>query len=376
MKFYIISGEASGDLHGSNLIRELKILDPGAEFRCWGGDLMEKQGAVIVKHFRDLAFMGFMEVVLHLGTIAGNFRFCKKDILEYRPDVLILIDYPGFNLKMAAFAHANGIRVFYYISPQLWAWRASRVKMIKANVERMFVILPFEKEFYDEHHYEVDYVGHPLLDVINEDLKFTPREDFLLKNKLNDLPLIALLPGSRKQEIQNVLEILLSVPPAMKNYQFVIAGSPSVGPKFYEQIIGNRDIRVIFNQTYDLVKHAYAAVVTSGTATLETALIGTPQVVCYRANAFSYMIAKRLVKIGFISLVNLIMKRELVKELIQDNLTDKRLVYELKSITENEVVRQRIIYSYESIKERLGGKGASGRVANLMIQYLTDNAVN
>ncbi|MCX6251082.1 MAG: lipid-A-disaccharide synthase [Bacteroidetes bacterium] len=376
MKFYIISGEASGDLHGSNLIRELKKLDPVAHFRCWGGDLMEQQGATIVKHYRDLAYMGFFEVVLHLYTIAKNITFCKKDLLNYRPDVLILIDYPGFNLRIAEFAHSNGIKVFYYISPQLWAWRSSRVKIIKANVDRMFVILPFEKEFYDEQHYQVDYVGHPLLDIINEDLQYTDRKTFLEKNKLTGMPIIALLPGSRKQEIQNVLEILLSITPAMKNYQFVIAGSPSVDLKFYKQFIGKSDVKVIFDQTYDLLKHSEAAAVTSGTATLETALIGTPQVVCYRANAFSYMIARKLVKVGFISLVNLIMKRELVKELIQDNLTDKRLIYELKATLDDKAIRQRIIYTYQSLKERLGGKGASERTATLIIQYLKDIEVN
>jgi lipid-A-disaccharide synthase len=370
MKYYIIAGEASGDLHASNLMKELKKLDREAIFRCWGGDLMEKEGAQLIRHYRDLAFMGFLEVVLNFGAILNNIRFCRKDILAFHPDVIILVDYPGFNLRIARFARTKKIRVFYYISPQLWAWRPARVKIIKETVDRMFVILPFEKEFYQKFNYEVDWVGHPLLDVINEDLLIPDKKVFLEKNHLTDSPVIALLPGSRKQEIQNILGIMVSVLPDFKQYQFVIAGASSLKEDFYRKICPDKNVKIVFNQTYALLKHSDAATVTSGTATLETALIGTPQVVCYKGYKLSYMIARKIVKVPYISLVNLIMQRESVKELIQDRLTERNLTSELKKILESPPNRNRIIQEYRELKEKLGGKGASARTARLMIQYL------
>jgi lipid-A-disaccharide synthase len=370
MRYYIIAGEASGDLHASNLMRELKKLDHEAVFHCWGGDLMEKEGAQLIRHYRDLAFMGFLEVVLNLGAILNNIRFCKKDILAFHPDVIILVDYPGFNLRIARFARNNNIRVFYYISPQLWAWRPSRVKIIRETVNRMFVILPFEKEWYKKFRFDVDYVGHPLLDVINEDLQIPDKKVFLEKNHLTDNPVIALLPGSRKQEIQNILRIMVSVLPEFKQYRFVIAGASSLKEDSYRKICPDQNVKIIFNQTYDLLKHSDAAIVTSGTATLETALIGTPQVVCYKGYKLSYIIARNIVKVPYISLVNLIMQRESVKELIQDRLTGKNLTSELKKILEDPVNRSRIIQEYRELKEKLGGRGASARTARLMIQYL------
>jgi lipid-A-disaccharide synthase len=375
MKYYIIAGEASGDLHASNLMRELKKLDPKAVFRCWGGDLMEREGAQLVRHYRDLAFMGFLEVVSNIGAILNNFRFCKKDILDFQPDVIILVDYPGFNLRIARFASRKKIKVFYYISPQLWAWRSSRVKIIRKTIDRMFVILPFEKEFYDKFNYTVDWVGHPLLDVINEDLRIPDKNTFTVDNHLDDRRIIALLPGSRKQEIHNMLRIMASVLPDFREYQFVIAGASSLQENFYRKICPDPAIKILFNQTYSLLTHSDAAIVTSGTATLETALIGTPEVVCYKGYRLSYMIARRIVNVPYISLVNLIMQRESVKELIQDRLTKNNLVTGMKQILEDPANRQRIIQDYRELKEKLGGKGASRRAARLMVQYLTKNEV-
>ena len=370
MRYYIIAGEASGDLHASNLMKELKSRDQDAVFRCWGGDLMQQQGAELVKHYRDLAFMGFMEVVSHLPVILKNFKFCERDVLGFKPDVLILVDYPGFNLRMAKFASRNGIRVFYYISPQLWAWRSSRVKTIRKWVERLFVILPFEKEFYNRYHYPVDYAGHPLLDVINERMQLKSRQQFLSENDLPDLPLIALLPGSRMMEIEKMLQMMTSVISSFPGYQFVIAGAPSIPAEFYNRFPGSSGVRVVINQTYDLLSHSRAALVTSGTATLETALMEVPQVVCYKGNVLSYLIAKQLVHVSYISLVNLIMGRMLVPELIQSELNQSNLVKELSSLLEDGARRQSVLDGYQSLKRDLGGSGASARVAALMIQYL------
>jgi lipid-A-disaccharide synthase len=378
MRYYIIAGEASGDLHASNLMKEIRKLDPDSEFRFWGGDMMLSQGGELVKHYRDNAYMGFFEVAANLGTILANIRFCKKDLLAYHPDVLILVDYPGFNLRIAKYAKSIGVKVFYYISPQLWAWKPSRHKIIKKYVDRMFVILPFEKEFYEEYNYEVDYIGHPLLDVINEKEQGADRQTFIEKNKLPNKPIIALLPGSRKQEVGNMLRTMLTVVPTYKKYQFIIAGATSIQQEFYNRIISNYPVKIIFNQTYDLLKHADAALVTSGTATLETALLGTPQVVCYKGNFLSYIIARRIVKVKFISLVNLIMNREVVKELIQKKFTEVFLAYHLKTILEDTAARDRILYSYKTLRDRLGGQGASGRAAKLMIHYLreSDSTIN
>ena len=375
MRYYIIAGEASGDLHASNLMREMKLLDPEAIFRCWGGDLMQQQGGELVKHYRDLAFMGFMEVIAHLPTILKNFRFCEEDLVSFQPDVLILVDYPGFNLKMAKFAARKGIRVFYYISPQLWAWRSSRVQSIRKYVEKMFVILPFEKEFYARYHYPVDYAGHPLLDVIHKEMNTQSREAFLVKNGLPDRRMVALLPGSRKMEIEKMLHMMTSVVSSFPGCQFVIAAAPSIPADFYERILKRTGVRMVINQTYDLLSHSDAALVASGTATLETALMEVPQIVCYKGNALSYLIARQLVHVPFISLVNLIAGKKVVPELIQSELNQKNLVRSLTEILENGPLRQRILDDYKVLKQDLGGSGASGRVAALMIQYLRKNQV-
>jgi lipid-A-disaccharide synthase len=368
MKYYIIAGEASGDLHASNLMREIRRLDPDATFRCWGGDLMEEQGGEIVKHFRDLAFMGFWEVFINLRTILGNFKFCEKDMLRFKPDVVILVDYPGFNLRMAEFASKNNLKVFYYISPQLWAWRSSRVKKIRKYVDKMFVILPFEKDFYKDHNYDVEFVGHPLLDVLQKDNNLT-REDFLSRNSLPGKPVIALLPGSRRQEIKIMLGIMLQVIPDFPDYQFVVAAAPSVPEEFYRQIIRNTSAGIVFGQTRELLRFSEAALVTSGTATLETALLGIPEVVCYKGNFFSYLIAKQIVHVAFISLVNLIMGREVVKELIQGDLTRENLASELKLILKPEK-RAVLQNEYSQLRQKLGGEGASRKAAGLIVQYL------
>lgn len=371
MNYYIIAGEASGDLHGSNLMHAIIERDPQARFRCWGGDLMQQQGGDLVKHFRDLAFMGFWEVFINLRTIMGNLKFCEKDILTTNPDVIILIDYPGFNLRIARFAKKHGIRVFYYISPQLWAWKSSRVKIIRDCVERMFVILPFEQEFYRKYDYSVDFVGHPLLDVITPERAAVARELFLNRHHLPDKPIIALLPGSRKQEIRSMLKQMMEVIPSFPSYQFVVAGAPSVDPELYESVIGDAPVSVVCNQTYDLLSLAEAALVTSGTATLETALFRVPEVVCYRGSALSFWIARRIVNVPYISLVNLIMGREVVTELIQHLLTRESLTRELNRLLDPGV-REKMRSEFNELAEGLGGSGASGRTASLMIQYLKD----
>lgn len=370
MKYYLIAGEASGDLHGSNLMKALKEEDPEARFRIWGGDMMVAAGGEIVKHYRDLAFMGFLEVVKNLPVILRNIRTCKSDILAFRPDALILIDYPGFNLRIAEWAKKQGIRVFYYISPQLWAWHASRVKIVKAAVERMFVILPFEQEFYARHGYEVSYVGHPLLDVT---ASFFPEGDFRSRHKLPELPIIALLPGSRKQEISRMLGVMLeAIPFFPETYQFVIAGAPAIDPSFYETVLRLHPgaagrVRIVYHQTYELLHEAEAAAVTSGTATLETALFGVPQVVCYRANPVSYQIARRLVKVPFISLVNLVAGKEVVRELIQDDLHPRAIAENLLPFLLAGPERHRIHTDYQALREKLGGPGASKRAAAEMV---------
>ncbi|NML58752.1 lipid-A-disaccharide synthase [Chryseobacterium cheonjiense] len=366
MKYYIIAGEASGDLHGSNLMKALKQKDPDAEFRFWGGDLMTKQGGTIVKHYRDLAFMGFLEVAMNLRTILNNIKFCKEDIQNNRPDVLILVDYPGFNLRIARFAKELGIKVVYYISPQLWAWKEGRVEIIKKYVDEMMVILPFEEDFYKKHGVHSHFVGHPLLDAIST-LQDVNNEDFKRDNGLNEKEIIALLPGSRKQEVEKMLQIMLSVRPYFKEYQFVIAGAPSLPKEFYEKYVDD-NVHFVSNKTYDLLRCSRAALVTSGTATLETALLNVPEVVCYRGSKVSYAIAKRLVKnIKYISLVNLIMDREVVKELIQNDLNTNNLVEELTKILATEK-RFEVFRDYELLRQKLGGKGASDNAADVILK--------
>lgn len=366
MKYYIIAGEASGDLHGSNLMKALKQKDPNAEFRFWGGDLMAKQSGILVKHYRDLAFMGFLEVAMNLRTILNNIKFCKEDIKNNKPDILILVDYPGFNLRIAKFAKEQGIKVVYYISPQLWAWKEGRVEIIKKYVDEMMVILPFEEDFYKKHGVESHFVGHPLLDAIST-LEDITTENFKRENGLNEKEIIALLPGSRKQEVEKMLQIMLSVRPYFKEYQFVIAGAPSLPKEFYEKYVDD-NVHFVSNKTYDLLRCSKAALVTSGTATLETALLNVPEVVCYRGSKVSYAIAKRLVKnIKYISLVNLIMNREVVKELIQNDLNTNNLVDELKKILSTEK-RFEVFRDYELLREKLGGKGASDHAADVILK--------
>ncbi|MDR2123011.1 MAG: lipid-A-disaccharide synthase [Flavobacteriaceae bacterium] len=366
MKYYIIAGEASGDLHGSNLMKELKKEDANAEFRFWGGDLMLAQGGQMVKHYRDLAYMGFLEVVMNLGTILGNIAFCKKDIAQYKPDGVIFIDYPGFNLRISKFVKKSGIKTFYYISPQLWAWKSGRVKIIQKYVDKMFVILPFEKDFYARYNYPVDFVGHPLLDALNN-LPELDEQQFRKTHNLSDKPIIALLPGSRKQEIKKMLTEMLSIENDFPDYEFVIAGAPSIEVTFYHQFL-NSHVKVIPNQTYSLLRISCAALVTSGTATLETALLNTPEVVCYKGSQISYEIARRLIKhIQYISLVNLIMNRLVVTELIQNDLNYKNLKAELSAIL-NPEHKKKIQQEYEELRHKLGDSGASEKTAKLILE--------
>lgn len=368
MKYYIIAGEASGDLHASNLMKELKIKDSQAEFRFWGGDLMKAQGGTLVKHYRELAFMGFLEVILNLKTILNNIKFCKKDIAEYRPDCVIFIDYPGFNLRLCKFVKSLKIKTYYYISPQIWAWKEGRIKTIQKWVDRMFVILPFEKDFYTKHNYKADFVGHPLLDALRE-LPDLNEKKFREEHHLSDKPIIALLPGSRKQEIQKMLQQMLAVEKDYPDYEFVIAGAPSIDEEFYRPFL-NTHIKIVSNQTYNLLRISTAALVTSGTATLETALLNVPEVVCYKGSQVSYEIAKRLIKhIQYICLVNLIMDRLVVTELIQNDLNYKNLKKELDKIL-NPEYSEKLKTEYAKLRETLGNHGASENTAKLIIEDL------
>ena len=366
MKYYIIAGEASGDLHASNLMKSILKKDSTAEFRFWGGDLMtEVAGFPPVKHYRDLAFMGFLEVAKNLTTILKNIKFCKEDIQKNKPDVLILVDYPGFNLRIAEFAKSLGIKVIYYISPQLWAWKEGRVEKIRKFVDEMLVILPFEKDFYKKHEVDAHFVGHPLLDAISA-LKEIDIDQFKAENNLNQKEIIALLPGSREQEVTKMLELMLSVRPNFQEYQFVIAGAPSLPKEFYQKFV-DENVHFVSNKTYDLLRCSKAALVTSGTATLETALLNIPEVVCYRSSRISYEIGKRVVKnIKYISLVNLIMDQEIVTELIQSDLNTKNLVKELELILEGNS-REKMLHNFELLREKLGGKGASDLAAEIII---------
>ncbi|MEY4963505.1 MAG: hypothetical protein RLZZ323_824 [Bacteroidota bacterium] len=369
MKYYIIAGEASGDLHGSNLMKALYQEDPNVEIRFWGGDLMQAVGGKLVKHYKELAFMGFIEVLFNLKTILNNITTAKKDILEFQPDVLIFIDYPGFNLRIAKWAKTLNIKTHYYISPQIWAWKENRITDIKRDVDQMYVILPFEKEFYEnKHHYPVHFVGHPLIDAIHNQ----PQVDatvFRKENNLSDQPIIAILPGSRKQEITKMLSVMLSVVNDFPDYQFVIAGAPSQEFAFYKQFITNDNIKFISNKTYSLLQIATAALVTSGTATLETALFKVPEVVCYKGSWASYQIAKRIITLKYISLVNLIMDKEVVTELIQDDCTKQRIKEELAKILKGEH-RTQLLTQYNQLEQKLGGIGASQKTAQLIVSDL------
>jgi len=368
LKYYIISGEASGDLHASNLMKALKNEDAHTDFRFWGGDLMEQVGGTMVKHYRELAFMGFTEVFMNLRTILNNIKYCKQDILAYAPDALILVDYPGFNLRIAEFAKKKNIAVHYYISPQIWAWKESRIKKIKRDVDHMYVILPFEKDFYEKkHNYPVHFVGHPLLDAIANRKPINP-VTFARENNLSDKPIVAVLPGSRKQEIAKMLTVMLKMAPKFPDHQFVIAGAPSQELTFYKQFFTSNDVAIVENKTYDLLSVSTAALVTSGTATLETALFKIPEVVCYKGSEISYQIGKRLVNIKFISLVNLILDKEVVTELIQDEFNETNLENELFKILDHKY-REEMFDQYYQLERKLGGKGASEKTAKLIIKY-------
>lgn len=369
MKYYIIAGEASGDLHGSNLMKALYQEDATAEIRFWGGDLMQNVGGTLVKHYRELAFMGFAEVVMNLKTILNNIKICKTDIEKFNPDVIIFIDYPGFNMRIAKWAKLKGIKTHYYISPQIWAWKESRIKDIKRDFDKLYVILPFEKDFYEKkHHFPVEFVGHPLIDAIHN-RKTTDKSSFLKENNLDDKPIIAILPGSRKQEISKMLSEMLSVVKDFTEYQFVIAGAPSQEYSFYETFLKGENIKFVANKTYDLLSNSHAALVTSGTATLETALFKVPEVVCYKGGWISYQIAKRIITLKYISLVNLIMDEEVVTELIQDDCNTKRIKEELSKILD-ESNRKIILKKYDDLEEKLGGIGASQKTAHLIVSEI------
>jgi lipid-A-disaccharide synthase len=365
MKYYIIAGEASGDLHGSNLIKELQKLDANANIRCWGGDKMKATGAMLVKHYKELAFMGFAEVIKNLPEIFKNFKFCKNDITAFHPDVIIFIDYPGFNLRMAKWAKENNYKTVFYISPQVWAWKESRVKNIKKHIDKMLVILPFEKDFYKKWNYEVEYVGHPLVKVI-EDFKKEHPQIHVSKN------IIALLPGSRKQEINAKLPVMLRATKNFPDYQFIVGKAPSIDDDFYEGFIKDyENVKVISNDTYSLLMKSVAALVTSGTATLETALFDVPEIVCYKASNISYQIARRLIKLKFICLVNLIMDKEVVKELIQNDLTPEKISLELKKILSNPQKKEKMQQDYAELKQLLSeGGNASENAARSIYHFL------
>ena len=369
MKYYILAGEAAGDLHGSNLMKALYKEDANAEIRFWGGDLMQSVGGTLVKHYRELAFMGFIEVVFNLKTILNNINFCKKDIENFNPDAIIFIDYPGFNMRIAKWAKEKGIQTHYYISPQIWAWKESRIKAIKRDFDKLYVILPFEKDFYEKkHHFPVEFVGHPLIDAI-QTRKVTDESTFKKENNLDEKPIIAILPGSRKQEITKMLSVMLSVVDDFADYQFVIAGAPSQEFSFYEQFLKNKNVHFVANKTYDLLSHSYAALVTSGTATLETALFKVPEVVCYKGSWASYQIAKRIITLKYISLVNLIMDKEVVTELIQENCNTKNIKMELQKLI-NPTTRNAILENYGLLEAKLGGIGASEKTAKFIIKNL------
>ena len=370
MKYYIIAGERSGDLHGSNLIKGIRKHDPDAQIRAWGGDMMQNAGAEIVKHYRDLAFMGFFEVVKNLPTILGFLSFCKKDLKNFQPDVVILIDYAGFNMRVAKFAKLNGFKTFYYISPKVWAWNQSRALKIKQFVDKMFVIFPFEKDFFKQYDYEVEYVGNPLFDAIAD---FTPKEDFRKFARIGQKPIIALLPGSRKQEVETMLPLMMSQVYEFPDYQFVIGAVSNLPKELYARWQSIFPVKIVIDDAYNLLSVADAALVTSGTATLETALFNVPQVVCYRGGWAAYQVYKRVIRVPFVSLVNLIAGREVVKELLQYDLTKENLFTELSKITTNQTTRQNQLDGYSEIRNVLGEKGASERAGVLMVAEFKKN---
>jgi lipid-A-disaccharide synthase len=371
MKYYLVAGEASGDLHGANLMKALKALDSQAEFRFFGGDLMQAEGGMLVKHYASMGFMGFLEVALNLNRIFKNLKFCREDIFAWQPDALVLIDFPGFNLRIAEYAKKHGILVCYYISPKVWAWNQKRVLKIKRIVDHLFCILPFEVDFYKKWDMQVDYVGNPLLDAI---AAFKPNANFLKENGIENKKVIALLPGSRRQEISLILPDMLAVTDKYPGHQFVIAGAPTFDREYYSQFIGVKNIPVIFNSTYDILTVAEAGIITSGTAVLETALFHVPQVVVYKGSRISVGIARMVVKIRFISLVNLIMDKLVVKELIQNDCNPGTITAELDNILKDKTYRQQMLDDYAQLDQKMGKPGASSRTASLILQYISKRA--
>lgn len=369
MKYYLIAGEASGDLHGSNLMKGLKKSDANAEFRFFGGDLMHAQGGQIVKHYKELAFMG-LDVIFHLRTILKNMDWCKQDILKWKPDVLILIDYPGFNLRIAEFAHSNGIKVFYYIAPKVWAWKENRVHKLRQYVDKLFVIFPFEIEYFKKFGVDAEYYGNPLKDPISElYARKTDFKTFVRENGLEDKPYIALVAGSRRGEIKRLLPVMLEATEDFSNYQLVVAGAPSIHNGFYSDILKARKVKVVFGKTYDVMVHAKVAIVTSGTATLETALLKTPQVVVFKTSPLAYIIGKSLVKIKYFSLPNIILDKMAVKELLQLNLV-KGIKAELELLLSNREYLKKMLDDYNELERLLGNQGVGDRVAERMIALL------
>ena len=375
MKYYIIAGEASGDLHGSNLIKELKKNNPKANFRCWGGDLMKSQCNDLVMHYEEFSYMGFFEVIININKILDFISICKKDIENYKPDIIIYIDYPGFNMRIAKWAKNKNFTNHFYISPKVWVWKEKRVKLIKKVIDKMYVILPFEEGYYrNKHNYKVDFVGHPLLDAIESEKTFDKKE-FIDNNNLSTKPIIALLPGSRDQEINKLLPVMLKAVSNLRNYQIVIAGAPSKNVEYYEKIIQSSDssgnlVKVICNETYNILRVSTAAIVTSGTATLETALFKVPQVVCYKTSWLSYLIGRLLIPdLKYISLVNIILDKEVVTELIQGDCNKTNLVIELQKIL-NKKNMSSMFNNYDLLHKMLGGKGASKKTADLIEKYM------
>lgn len=372
MRYYLIAGEASGDMHASNLIRAIKINDIHSEFRCFGGDMMKEAGAVLFLHYRDMALMGGIEVLRKYPVIRRNKMLCRKDILHYRPDVLILTDYSGFNLPMARFAARNKIRVIYYISPKLWAWAKWRVKTIRNDVEKMFVILPFEVDFYKKYDVHAEYYGNPVLDSIASfESQYTSDPEFYIQNGLDNKPIIALLAGSRKQEIQLLLPEMLAIMPYYNEYQFVVAGAPSISPSYYEKYLKGTGAHIVYNQTYVLLKHAKAALVASGTATLETALLRTPEVVIYKTSPVTLFIGRLFVNVKFFSLVNLIFDEEVVKEFFQNHL-QRDMKNELDRILSDTLYRNKMLGNFDLLEKKLGEPGVAFRVAQRIHQILTE----
>ena len=375
MKYYLIAGEASGDLHGSNLMKELAVADSGAQFRYFGGDLMENVGGDLVKHYREMAFMGFLDVLLNIRTIKRNMEFCKNDLLEFQPDVLILIDYPGFNLRIAKFAKQNNIKVFYYISPKLWAWKEYRVKKVKAYVDEMFTIFPFETEFYKKHNFEVNYVGNPLMDSIADYKKTTiTKADFFEKNSLDNRPIVIILAGSRVKEIKRILPIMVKATEGFSDFQFVIAGVKNIDKNIYDEIIGNKNISIIFDQTYNLLSFAHTAIVTSGTAALETALFNVPQVAMYKMEGgllIDVIFRNFVLKTKWVTLPNIILQKGAILELIQKDLTVKKVRAELNLLLFDKNHREKMKQDYNRLHKLMGEPGCSKRAAEKMVDLLT-----